>query len=112
MQVIEEIAEEGSSFYPTIYFYMEDGDPLTPDTLNWSLKDINGNTINNREQVQVNSPGNHIHLSLGGDDLKVDGNDIAARVITLWGTYTSAVYGAGRPFLFQVKFNVQPKVGG
>jgi hypothetical protein len=50
-------------------------------------------------------------IALGSADLVVLGNDIASRLITAYGTFTSGTHGAGQTFLFQAKFNIHPKVG-
>lgn len=112
MQIIEEIAEEGSSFYPTIAFMDEFGAAVTPTVLHWKLTDMFGNVINSRSQVEVASPGTSLALALAGADLDALGNDVVSRLITVWGTYTSTAFGAGMTFLFQAKFNIQPRVGG
>lgn len=112
MQIIEEIAEEGSSFYPTIEFLNEADAAMTPTVLHWSLTDMQGNVINSRTQVEVAAPSTSLTIALSGADLAVMGKDIASRLITCWGTYTSDVHGAGMTFLFQAKFNIQPRVGG
>jgi hypothetical protein len=112
MQVIEEKADEGSSFFPTVAFMDELNDPFTPDTLYWKLTDLFGNVINGRTQVTVASPDDTLTLQLSGGDLDVVGNDIAARIITCWGTYTSVLYGAGKSFSLQARFDIQPRIGG
>lgn len=112
MQIIEEIAEEGSSFFPTVYFYDETGAVMTPTTLFWSLTDMKGNAINARTAVSVGAPSTSLTIALRGADLDVIGNDIAARLLTFYGTYTSGVHGSGMTFLFQAMFNIQPRVGG
>jgi hypothetical protein len=112
MQVIEEIAEEGSSFYPTVYFYDEAGSAMTPTTLYWKLTDMQGNVINSRSQVEVGAPSTSLTIALTGADLAILGDGIGERLITLWGTYTSVTHGAGQAFTFQAKFNIQPRVGG
>lgn len=112
MQVIEEVADEGSSFYPTITFRDENDQAMTPDTLKWKLTDPAGNIINGRSEVTISSPSSSVTIALGGADLEVLGDHMAARILTLWGTYTSTTHGAGRPFAFQVQFHIQPRVGG
>jgi hypothetical protein len=112
MQVIEDVANEGSSFYPTISFLDENGQAMTPDTLKWKLTDPSGNVVNGRSEVTESSPSTSLTIALGGADLDVLGDHTAARILTLWGTYTSSTHGAGRPFTFQVMFNIQPSVGG
>lgn len=112
MQVIEEVANEGSSFYPTITFEDEHGQAMTPNTLKWKLTDPAGNVVNNRSEVTVSSPSTSLTIALGGADLDVIGDHLAARIITLWGTFTSSTHGAGQTFSFQVMFHIQPRVGG
>jgi hypothetical protein len=112
MQVIEEVANEGSSFYPTITFQDENGQDMTPDTLKWKLTDPAGNVVNGRSEVTVGAPSTSITIALGGADLDVLGDHVAARVLTLWGTYTSTTHGSGQPFTFQALFNIQPRIGG
>lgn len=112
MQIIEETAKEGSSFYPTVEFIDEDGAAFTPTTLYWKLTDLRGNVINSRSQVTVGAPSTSLSLNLTGNDLAVLGDNIASRVITVWGTYVSTTFGAGQAFSFQAQFNIQPRVGG
>jgi hypothetical protein len=112
MQNIELVADEGSSYFPTVEFLDELGDPFTPSTLYWKLTDLHGNIINGRDAVNVASPDDTLTLQLGAADLAVTGDEIAARIITCWGTYTSISYGAGKNFSLQAKFNIQPRVGG
>jgi len=112
MQIIEEIANEGSSFFPTIEFFDELNVAMTPDTLFWDLTDLAGNIINERERIEVSSPGTSLTLALTGDDLDAMGDDVATRILNLYGTYTSSVHGSGMTFLFQAQFSVKPKVGG
>ena len=112
MQIIEEIADEGSSFYPTVEFINEDGAAFTPSALYWKLTDVRGNVINSRTQVTVGSPSTSLTFALTGNDLTVLGDNPVARIITVWGTYVSTTYGAGMTFSFQAVFNIQPRVGG
>lgn len=112
MQIIEEIAEEGSSFYPAVEFVDEDGAAFTPSTLYWKLTDLRGNVINSRSQVTVAVPSTSLSINLTGADLDVLGDNIVSRVITVWGTYISTTFGAGQSFSFQAQFNIQPRVGG
>ena len=112
MYMIEELADEGSSFYPTVTFDDELGQSMTPSTLFWKLTDPMGNVINSRSAVTVAVPASSVTIALGGADLEVLGDHVATRIITLWGTYTSSNHGAGRPFTFQAQFNIQPRIGG
>jgi hypothetical protein len=64
MQIIEEIAEEGSSFFPTIAFLDEAGAAMTPTLLHWKLTDMQGNVINPRSQVDVESLSTSLYRAL------------------------------------------------
>jgi len=112
MQIIEEVADEGSSFYPTVSFFNEDGGAFTPTTLTWKLTDMRGNVVNSRSAVVVGAPSTTLALELTGADLEVIGDNVVSRLITVWGTYVSATYGSGQPFSYQAMFNIQPRVGG
>jgi hypothetical protein len=113
MQIIEEMADEGSSFYLQFSFYDEQipAQAFVPDTLFWSLTDMHGNAINSRSAVTVAVPASTLSIALTGADLAILGNDIGARIITIWGTWTSGTFGANQTLLFQTQFNIQPRVG-
>jgi hypothetical protein len=113
MQLIEEVADEGSSFFPRIDFLDEDGAPVTVDTCFWKLTDMQGNVINERDAVEI-TPINttYVVIPLGGSDLEVMGDAVASRLLTVYGTYTSSTYGANKPYRHQIKFNIQPEIGG
>jgi hypothetical protein len=108
------MADEGSSFYLQFSFLDEQIPPVAfvPDTLFWALTDMNGNAINSRSSVTVSVPASTLSIALTGADLNLAGNDIGARLITIWGTWTSGTFGANQTLLFQAQFNVQPRVGG
>lgn len=102
------VAKEGGTFPITVSFEDEDGTAMTPDTLNYSVVDIDGTIINGRDEVAVTSPSSSETIILQGDDLpayEVDG-DYTHLWLVLTGTYTSNI-GSGLPFQDQVRFSVE-----
>lgn len=108
MNVLTSHAVEQSVYWITVGFLDEDNNAMAPDTATWTLTDIEGNIINEREDVSITTPGTSEVIELSGDDLAVDGNDIVQRLVTIEGTYTSVNYGASKPFKFQIQFPVEP----
>lgn len=80
-----------------------DGDPLTLDTLTWSLRDAAGATVNGRTAVAA-TPAPAVTIVLFGLDLAI-GSAGPARVLTLQGTFTSDL-GAGLPYTDEITFEV------
>ena len=97
-------AVERSTFVVTASFTDENGEPVTPTTLQWTLTDLEGNVINNRSQVSI-TPSSTVDIVLSGDDLALQGDSPEMRVLTIEGTYNSTL-GTGLPLKESVKFIV------
>lgn len=110
MIVLTTPANEQSVFWITVSFFDEDTNAMAPDVATWTLTDLEGNLINSREDVAIDTPDTSEVIELSGNDLAVDGNDIVERLLTLEGTYTSVTYGASKPFKFQIKFPIEPTI--
>lgn len=94
---------EKSTAIVTATFVDEASNPLTPNTLTWTLKDLEGNVINSRSAVSI-SPATTINIVLSGDDLAVtDGNE--ERIVLIEGTYNSS-YGSGLPLVAACRFSI------
>jgi len=106
--VIKETATEQSSFKVTMTFYDESGNAVAPDVMAWTLTDLDGSVVNSREDVAIADPSSSESILLEGDDLAVDGNDPVKRIITFQGTYTSAIWGAGKKLKDQSTFTIIP----
>ena len=63
-------AVEGSTYVVTAAFTDEDGDTVVPATVTWTLTDISGNVVNNREDVAL-TPAISVDIVMYGDDLKI-----------------------------------------
>lgn len=111
MDIIELVAKERSSYFITATFLDEDGVSFIPDELFWKLTDANGSPINGRDQVEILTPAATVTIPLTGDDLAVNSDGIATRLITFWGEYTSDVHGSELPFRMQAQFNIEPEKG-
>ena len=74
-------------------FTDEDENPVTPKTLTWTLTDVAGNPINDREDEVVPSPSSTESILLQGDDLALLTGETkgTTRILTVEGTYDSAL---------------------
>jgi hypothetical protein len=80
-------AVEKSTYIVTAAFVNEDGDAVTPETVVWTLSDIDGTVINSRENVSE-TPATTVNIVLTGDDLGVSTVG-PKRVVTVLATYNS-----------------------
>lgn len=84
-------ANERSTYVIRVDLTDEDGAAVTPLSLSWTLQDIAGAVVNEREDVVIDSPQSSNTLVLEGDDLLVDGFFSGRRIITFSGTYNSTL---------------------
>lgn len=70
MQIVPALVPEESSCKVTASFLdPEDDSAITPDSnILWTLRDLEGNVINSRNQVSV-APASSVEIFLSGDDL-------------------------------------------
>ena len=87
-------AVRGSSFVINMIPKDEDGTAITPDSLEYTLTDPDGNVINSLSGISL-TPSTSIDLMLSGDDLEFESAEEGAyeviRIITVTGVYDSAV---------------------
>jgi hypothetical protein len=105
----EAYAVEESTAKITVSFTDEDDQAVIPNTINWSLTDVNGTEINGRTDVVVSSPASTITLGLSGDDLAIQAGetgDYVYRVFTVKATYNSSL-GADLPLNDSLKFGLK-----
>jgi len=98
-------ANEQSTFVVTVAFKDEEGNDVTPTSMNWTLTDSDGNVINNRENVVVNSPSSSEDIVLSGDDLAVTDENNRVRILTVEAVYSSSL-GSNLPLKDDVTFTV------
>lgn len=98
-------AVEKSTFTITVSFTDEDDQAVTPNSAKWSLTDLQGNTINDRNAVEL-TPATSINIVMSGDDLVVPiGSTVVHRVLLVEGDYNSNI-GSGLPFYAECKFMI------
>lgn len=104
-------ANEKSTYIVTVLFTDENDDAVSPNVpLTWSLIDINGAIVNNRDGVGI-TPATSVDIVLTGDDLAIlpiDGGYV--RRVLIEGTYDSDA-GSDLPIKEEAKFTVQNLVG-
>src|SRR3990170_3078876 len=61
---ITDTANEKSTFALEMAITDENGDPLTPNTLTWTLTDLAGNVINERAGVEITTPASTVTVGL------------------------------------------------
>jgi hypothetical protein len=97
-------AVEESTYVVAVAFLDEVGDEVIPETIVWSLTDLDGNVINSRSDVEVSPTAASINIVLSGDDLAI--SSTLDRVVTVEATYNSA-YGVDLPLRAAAKFSIE-----
>jgi hypothetical protein len=105
---IQEPAIELSTYEIRVDWEDEQGNSVAPDTMAWTLHDIDNNVVNNRLNVTITTPLASELLPLEGDDLEIFGRGPVKRYVTFEGTYTSPRWGAGKPLRDVVDFPINP----
>lgn len=82
-------ATEQSTYVITLSYLDSAGSAVTPDSVTWTLTDLDGTVINSREDVAIGSPSTTNDIVLSGDDLQIGTNDNGGRIITIEGVYDS-----------------------
>ena len=119
------LIEQGSGFI-SMSFTDKNGNAMTPKTLTWTLTDMDGNVINNRNQGEVGSLASTVEVMLSGDDLKIVSGEtleqtkhakgqfpsalnkyLAKRICTVEGTYDDLDHGNDIPFKDSIIFPVE-----
>jgi len=96
-------AIEESTYIVAAAFTDEDGAPVSPVTVSWTLTDIDGAVINSRQDVSE-TPDTTVNIVLTDDDLVVSGS--STRVVTVSATYNSD-YGTGLTLKAAATFNLE-----
>lgn len=100
---------EKSTAIITASFEDEDGIAVTPDTLTWTLTDVDGTVINSKEDEEL-TPATSVDIVLSGDDLAFQsaesGKKRVTRKLLVEGAYTSDA-GAGLPIKDEVQFTIR-----
>lgn len=100
------IVAEQSTIVFSISFVDEAGSPVTPTSASWTLTDMAGNVVNERDGVEIASPQSSEDIVLSGGDLSLDGYVGVSRYLVIEATYDSDA-GSGLPLKEEFAFEVQ-----
>jgi len=106
MNTLSDSAIEESTFIVIVTFTDEDGVATVPKTLTWTLTDVNGTVINDKEDEVVSVPAAVSNIVLSGDDLAISGVRSVSRIFTVEGTYDSSL-GEDLPFVESIRFTIK-----
>ena len=78
---LDERAKELSTYVIVVSFTDEEGDPVVPNTIVWSLIDRHGTIINDRDE-ESETPAAEVSIVLSGDDLQIlAGEELKSAVV-------------------------------
>jgi hypothetical protein len=113
MDTIAKIATERNAYFIRLTFYDEFDNLFAPTEVHWKLTDRWGNVINEHADEEITvGLASVMYIPLSENDLITFKGSLAARVITVWGEYTSSTFGANMKFRRQALFNIEPEEGG
>ena len=100
-------AKEKSTYIITASFTDEEGDPVVPVTIEWTLSTAKGIVVNGKDDVAVAVPASETEILLSGDDLQILPDEVnqAVRLFTVSATYDS-VLDTGLPLKGSIRFIV------
>lgn len=109
--ILDSIEELSTKAVVVSFSYLSGGVSVdaTPKTLTWSLRNLNDEIVNSRENVPILVIGTSITIVLSGEDLNIDGSG-ELRKLVIRGTYDSGL-GDDLPFTKEIRFPVL-KVSG
>lgn len=109
--VLDKLAKELGTYPIELSFFDDQNNPVTPDTMTWTLTDLDGNVVNSRLNIPIGTLSTVVTVILSGDDLQIiDGDEYEDRVLTAIGTYTSSL-GGPLPLTDQVRFTIENLYG-
>jgi hypothetical protein len=97
-------SQEGNAVVIPCTFLDENGNPMTPTSILWSLSDDHGDIVNFRID-QVIAPAPSVNIVLSGADVMRMAFDDLIRFLKVSGTYNSA-NGQGLTFAGQYRFGL------
>ncbi len=106
-KMLEVRANEEGTIVITAITTDASGTLVNPDTMLYTLTDLDGVVINSVEDTSIAAPTSSEDIVLSGNDLPTSGSDRRLILLT-YGTYTSTE-GAGLPFNDEVEFWVVDK---
>jgi hypothetical protein len=95
MPLLEGIAKERASYAIVLTGWVDAlGESVLPEEIHWTLTDLHGNVINDREDVVI-TPDETVVILLDEDDLALDTEDqyrdYVTRIVSVAAMYTSSL---------------------
>lgn len=84
---------EQSTFVITVAFLDTAGAAVAPKLAQWTLKDEDGNIVNSRHAVNIDTPGTTVYIVLTDADLALPDTAKPKRYILVEAVYDSVLYG-------------------
>jgi hypothetical protein len=103
-EVLTEKAAEKGTYAFQVDFTDADDAALVPGSIQWTLTDRAGNTINDQSAVTV-TPASSINVVLSGDDLALPKINDPVRLVLVEWDFTSSL-GSNLPMKLQVCFEI------
>jgi hypothetical protein len=100
-------AKDGATYVVPVSFTDEDGSAVTPNSIQWSLRNEDGTIVNSRTS-DSETPSTSVNIVLQGADLLY--SDGHKRVITVEATYNSTL-GTSLPMKGEAEFFIDDLVG-
>jgi len=100
-------AEEGT-FHITATFTDEDSASVVPNTITWTLTDMDDATVNGRSSVSVASPATSNTITMSGTDLALIAGKRNERKFLIQWNYDSS-YGSGLDSSEEAIFIIDPR---
>jgi hypothetical protein len=89
--------------------FTDAGESFVPKTLSWTLSKTDGSIVNEREDIEVETPASTVTIGLSDLDLVLPAAYDLLRIFTLSGTYDS-VLGSDLPIVDEVAFEIDPAI--
>ena len=99
-------AIEKSTYIITVSFTDSDGGAVSPKLASWTLKDEDGNIINNRNSVDIPTPSSEEDIVLTGDDLVLSDITKPYRYLLIEALYDSITYGNDLSLRDEARFKI------
>lgn len=99
-------ATEESTLIVTVNFFDSEGVAVQPKLAQWSLKDEDGNIVNLRDAVNIDTPQTTETIVLTGDDLALPDETKPNRYVLIEAVYDSVLYGNDLNLREEGKFKI------
>lgn len=107
MKTLADHAIEHSTFGIPVTFHDANESLVTPIDAVWTLRDLNGNILNNRDSVVFNPLNSQMNIVLSGDDLVCDRGRETTRIIYVH-SHVNSTLGNNLHICGSIRFIIDP----